>query len=279
MKKSLSIVLVLLLALLVTGCKESTSTADNFDLSQYEDGIYFATEDDFSERTGWKYVVTLEVSDGKITYVDWNGANVNGGRDKKTVDKDGDYNMVEFGGAQAEWYEQAEIAEANLLETQNPYAVTIDEDGKTDDLTGVSITVSEFFSLVEKALSNGPVGRGMYEDGTFYAEEDDYHNGYKYAVDLTVINGYIVAANWDGLPEEGDITKKQAAEEGTYGMVERGGAQSEWHEQAALAESHLLEVQDPTAIALSDSGVADEITGATITVDVFLELVAEALNN
>ena len=45
------------------------------------------------------------------------GMNKNG-ENKKLLDAAGKYNMVQFGGAQAEWSEQAAKAEQYLLELQ-----------------------------------------------------------------------------------------------------------------------------------------------------------------
>jgi len=246
--------------------------------ADYEDGIYFAQEDGFSS-SGWKYMVTLEVEDGEIVSADWNGANVNAGLDKKTTDKLGMYGMVAKGGAQAEWYEQAEKAEAYLLETQDPTAITYsDDEGHTDDISGVSIHVVEFFDLAEKALAQGPVGRGPYEDGRYFAQELTYpSSGWKYTADLTVVTGRIVAAEWDGVNKDGD-SKTVASQEGEYGMVENGGAQAPWFEQAAAAEAYLMETQDPTAVTYTDdSGHTDDISGVTIHVGEFFDLAEKAL--
>ncbi|MFP4697171.1 MAG: hypothetical protein ACLFMO_00540 [Eubacteriales bacterium] len=252
-----------------------TSNSETSLPSEYEDGIYFATEEDFSD-SGWKYAVTIEVENGEFVSVDWNGANKNGGKDKKTSSADGDYGMVEKGGAQAEWHEQAEKTEAYLLETQDPTAISYTSDeGHTDDIAGVSIHVVEFYNLVEKALSNGPVEVGHWQDGTFYAEEDDFNKGYKYTVSLTVINGNIVAANWDAISEEDEKTKKQASIDGEYGMDD--APQGPWFEQAAAVEAYLLETQDPTAVTLDEDGNSDDIAGASITVSTFFELADEAL--
>ncbi len=297
MKKfiSFSLVLVLVIALLA-GCgsnqpatneqqesNESTSSNENASNNEtkYEDGIYFAQEDGFSESSGWKYVVTLEVKDGKIVSADWNGANINGGPNKDTVSELGEYGMVANGGAQAEWHEQAEKAEAYLLETQDPTAIEYtDEEGHTDAISGVSIHVVEFFDLAEKALNKGPVGKGQYKDGNYRAEMSEFSNGWKYYADLTVINGYIVAADWDGIPEEGDKTKDEASASGEYGMVEKGGAQAPWVEQANKAEAYLLETQDPTAIEYTDEeGHTDAISGVSIHVVEFFELAEKALES
>ena len=124
----------------------------------YADGIYFATDDAFDVESGWKSVITVEVKDGKIATVDWNGASINAGKDKKTVSKDGEYNMVAYGKAQSEWHEQAALTEAYLIEQQNFDALNLTADGKTDSISGVSISVNDFQALVEKALAAGPVG-------------------------------------------------------------------------------------------------------------------------
>ena len=245
----------------------------------YADGIYFAQEDGFGS-TGWKYMATITVDGGKIVSADWNGANVNGGEDKKSVSSKGRYNMVAFGGAQAEWHEQAERAEAYLVETQDPAAITYtDDEGHTDAISGVSIHVAEFFNLAEEAMAAGPAGRGPYTDGHFHAEQPEFSgSGWKYAVDLTVVNGNIVAASWNGASTDGGTLKKVRSESGAYGMVAYGDAQAEWHEQAAAAEAYLLETQDPAAITYSDDeGHTDAIAGVSIHVTEFFELAAEAL--
>ncbi|MFW6261938.1 MAG: FMN-binding protein [Spirochaetota bacterium] len=119
-----------------------------------EDGIYFAQEDSFSERTGWKYMVTLWVEDGEITDVEWNGANSKAGTDKITRSKSGEYGMVENGGAQAPWWEQADAVEAKLLETQDPTAISFNEEGVPDAVSGVSITADTFFEVAAEALED-----------------------------------------------------------------------------------------------------------------------------
>lgn len=299
MKKivNLGLVVVLVLALLA-GCagnqpaeqpaaneqetKETTPAETPKEEAKYKDGIYFAQEDEFSPNSGWKSVVTLEVKDGKIASVDWNGAHKNGGVDKKTASKEGKYPMVEKGGAKSPWHEQAMAAEAYLIENQDPKAIEYsDNEGHTDAISGVSIHVNDFFALVEKAIENGPVEKGMYEDGTYHAEEAEFNanSGWKGTVDMTVINGNIVAVNWSGVHKDGGADKKTASVEGNYPMVEKGGAKTPWHEQATAVEAFLLENQDPTAIEYSDdAGHTDVITGVSVTVNSMFKLAEEALN-
>lgn len=266
---------------------ESTAAADQEPaasdpmMGEYEDGIYFAQEDGFSERTGWKYMVILEVEGGEIVSATWEGANRDGGTSKVVRSRSGEYGMVERGGAIAPWFEQAAATEEYLLEVQDPTAIEYTSDeGHTDAISGATIHVVEFFTLAEEALAAGPVGLGPYEDGHYYAEEAEFseRTGWKYTVDLTVVGGRIVAANWTGVHRDGGTDKKTRSMDGEYGMVENGGAMAPWFEQAIATENYLLEVQDPTAIEYtSDDGHTDAISGATIHVIEFFTLVEDAL--
>lgn len=226
-----------------------------------EDGVYFAQADEFSQKTGWKYNVTLEVEGGKVVSADWNGAHVDAGTSKKERSKSGEYGMVEKGGAMAPWWEQAEAVEAYFVESQNT--------ATPDSISGATIGLEDFFVLADKALAAGPVGYGPYKDGVYSASQAEFDHGYKYFVELTVISGYVVAANWDALAEEGGKNKQQASQDGEYGMVEKGGAKAPWWEQARAVEDYFLETQDPSQ--------PDAISGATIGLDEFYTLAGQAL--
>jgi len=291
MKKVTSLLTVVALgaALVLSGCNNQASTpataTDNTAQQtategKYKDGIYFAQQPEFAN--GWKYTVTLEVKDGKIVSADWNGANAKGGPDKDTLSASGQYGLVAKGGAQAEWHEQAQKAEAYLIQTQDPTKITYkDNEGHTDDIAGVSIHVNEFFELAKQALDAGPVGKGPYKDGAYYAEDEMYGtNGWKYFVSMTVINGNIVAADWNGLNINGGKDKDTLSADGEYGLVAKGGAQAEWHEQAQKAEAYLLQTQDPTKITYKDdAGHTDDIAGVSIHVVEFFDLAKKALDN
>ena len=226
----------------------------------YADGIYFASADDFDDSL-WKETVTITVSGGAVTAVDWNGVNINGGVDKKTWDKGGRYNMVKFGQARAEWYQQAMDAEAYLVKNQRT--------GSVDEIGSVSIHVDSFNDLVKKALAAGPVGRGPYADGAYFAIDDSYDNAWKEYVSLTVINGRIAGANWSALNSNND-DKKAYDKAGKYNMVKFGNARAEWYQQANDVESFLIKAQK--------SGTVDEIGSVSIHVDSFDALVAKALS-
>lgn len=229
--------------------------------AQYQDGIYFAQADEFPAKSGWKYNVTLEVKGGKVVSADWNGANVDAGTSKKTRSMDGEYGMVEKGGAMAPWYEQAEAVEAWFVKNQSTEM--------PDSISGATIGLEDFFALAQKALAQGPVGYGPYKDGVYSASQAEFSHNYKYFVELTVISGYVCAANWDALAEDGGKNKAQASKDGEYGMQKNGGAMAPWWEQARAVEDYFLETQDPT--------MPDAISGATIGLEEFFELTNEAL--
>ncbi|MGE4585046.1 MAG: hypothetical protein AB7C91_10400 [Sphaerochaeta sp.] len=248
--------------------------------AKYQDGVYFAMDDVYAS-SGWKETVTLTVSGGKIVKADWNGVNVNGGADKKTYDQAGKYNMVKFGKAQAEWYQQAQKAEAYLIKTQDPAAINYkDEAGHTDDIAGVSIHVSGFFGLAEKALAAGPVGRGPLADGAYFAIDEAFpSSGWKEYVSLTVINGRIAGVDWSAVNRTGD-DKKAYDKAGKYNMVKNGKAQAEWYQQAEKAEAYLIEKQDIKSLTYKDdAGHTDDIAGVSIHVNSFAALVEKALAN
>lgn len=258
--------------------ENTANEEDDEATGKYEDGIYFAMQDEFSEKSGWKDTVVVTVENGQIIDAEWNSVHKEGGLDKRTSSEIGEYGMVEKGGAIAEWHEQAELTEQYLIETQDPTGIEWDDEGKTDAIAGVTQTVSTFFELVEKALAEGPVEKGPYEDGGYYAEADEFgKTGWKDTVSLTVINGNIVSAYWNAVHEDGGDDKKTQSINGEYGMVEKGDAIAEWHEQAELAEQYLLETQDPTAIEWNDEGKTDAISGVTMVVSSFFELAQKAL--
>ncbi|MDP2816185.1 MAG: hypothetical protein Q8O19_05855, partial [Rectinemataceae bacterium] len=89
------------------------------DLSKVKDGTYFASESAFS-KSGWKDQVTLTVVGGKITAVSWNGlGNLPGVTDKKSWAAAGKYGMKKVSKLGTEWDQQAQVAEAWLVKSQD----------------------------------------------------------------------------------------------------------------------------------------------------------------
>ncbi|WNS41756.1 FMN-binding protein [Paenibacillus sp. MMS20-IR301] len=255
---------------------EATTAANaGTETGKYQDGTYYGTVDADAE-TGWQTFALLTVEGGKITKADWNAFNVkNAGDLKKKVSEDGNYGLVKIGGAQSEWHEQAALAEAYLIEKQDPAALTVDAEGKTDAVSGVSVHVSDFVGAAQAAIAAGPVAAGPYKDGGYKAEgEMDATSGWKSTVAVSVANGNIVAVNFSGVNAAGD-DKKQYSVDGKYGM-KAGGAAAEWHEEIALAEKYFLENQG-TAPTLDAEGKTDAISGVSIHVGEYFTLAQKAL--
>ena len=118
----------------------------------------------------------------------------------------------------------------------------------------------------------------MYRDGYYSAKDAEFNRGYMYFAEITVVNGFIVAADWNAFAEEDDRTKDQISADGDYPLVESGGAQAPWHVQGERAEAWLIENQDPSLINyIDDAGHTDAITGVSIHVIEFFELAEKAL--
>lgn len=286
--KKLSLMMASVLAVsMLAGCgaatqpapdkKTETAAPANATDKKMADGVYYAQQK--NADADWNYAVVLDVKDGKITNVNWTGISKDAGPDKKTLSKAGKYGMKEKAKAQAEWHEQAEKVEKFLIEKQDPAAIKVDNEGKTDAVSGVSIKVNDFTALVTEALAAGPQQPGPYKDGAYHAEQPEFEKDWKYTADFTVLNGNIVAANWNAINEKGEADKKTQSKEGKYGMKEKAKAQAEWHEQAAKVEQALIEKQDPAAITVNNEGKTDAVSGVSIKVSDFVKLAEEALKD
>ncbi len=274
MKKCITYVMVLLLSLSLVACGtaqagesgsvEAMSSASKASWG-IQDGVYFAQEADYSAKSGWKYVVVVEVKDGAIASVDWDGAHKNGGESKKTKSLNGTYGM---NGAEGTWAEQsARVVEYLMGNYATSGTMT------PDSISGASIDINPLFDLAAQALASGPVGYGPYVDGAYSAMEPVSDSSWRYTADFTVIGGYIVTANWDAVNKNGGDTKKVRSMNGEYNM---NGAEGAWHEQAARVEAALLENQGVGTITFAE-GKTDDIASVSITSDVLFNLAAEAL--
>ncbi|UNK19092.1 FMN-binding protein [Paenibacillus sp. N3/727] len=296
MKKKLSIILsgTLVLGGLLAGCggekaEEPANTekpaaeapatetpTTEAKAGEYTDGAYFA-QGEMDEKSGWQYNVTLHVEGGKIKDVNWNGSNIKAGPDKKTLSESGEYGMKEKAGAQAEWHEQAEKAEQFLVEKQDLAAITYNEEGNTDAISGVSIHVNDFVEIAQKAIQAGPTEAGPYKDGGYHAEgEMDANSGWKSTVDLTVANGKVIAAYFSGVNDKGE-DKQDFSKDGKYGMKEKGGAQAEWHEQVEKAQQFYLENQGVGSLSFNEEGKTDALSGVSVGVQEYFQLAEKAL--
>ncbi len=123
--------------------------------SYKKDGWYYAEQAAFDAKTGWKDSVLVTVVNGRVVSVVWNGASNDAKKKSKIVESTaGNYGMVKFGKAKAEWHEQAAKFEAALVAAQDPAKIAVKSDGKTDAVSGVSMTVSGIVQLALDALKS-----------------------------------------------------------------------------------------------------------------------------
>jgi len=167
MKKLLVIMTALLIAVAISGCKKEEP--GKFDKP---DGQYFAIADN---TTGYKYYTVVTIENKKITDVEWNAYNVDGGAmkclgaDKYECAKDGNYGM-ESRATKGEWDVQADNTTNWIVKNQKVKSDITFTDGKTDAISTVSITTEELFDLITEALASTAVVKGDYEDGYYYVE-------------------------------------------------------------------------------------------------------------
>ena len=137
----------------MTGCsKDSKNTSsDNTQTEQkveatFTDGTYTAKAD--QEENGYTSQVSISVENGKITAVDWDAVDADG-RTKKEKANAGEYVMTEDG---PNWTEQSEALAKYVVEHQSLDGLTMNEDGKTDVVASVSISINSFVELVQKCM-------------------------------------------------------------------------------------------------------------------------------
>ena len=164
MKKRILFVLMalVLVASMFAGCSAA----------KYKDGVYFA-KGEFSND--WRDFVVVTVEKGKITDAYWGGTNTVPQGDKRVISENGGYDMVTYGGAKSQWFEQAKACEDWLLKNQDPAkfdSLYSDAEGHTTALTtdtgaSVSIHVKGFFALAhqryqrQRQCSQAP-GNGLF---------------------------------------------------------------------------------------------------------------------
>ena len=149
MKKYFGIAFSLLLCFFVlTGCEKVES-------GNYKEGTYYGT---YTDTYGGAESVS-----SAIVYVDASGMIKSVFLDN-TYTKDGvlttkkalgdAYNMKPASEVGKEWYEQVNLIEAKVIENQDMAFITLDDDGKTDSIAGVTMKVNALYEALKVALDN-----------------------------------------------------------------------------------------------------------------------------
>ena len=321
MKKTLALVMCLALAMsaLLVGCGEKKAKTLKFGMGVYASvpAVTDATAD--KEGSGKLDVTVAAVTvdaDGKIVAcaLDTASNTVNFTTEGKAVAKTEfktkyelgkDYNMVTYGGAKKEWYEQADAFEAFVVgKTLDEVKALVAEGNKgTQDVVnaGCTIMIHEFVGAIEKAYNAAKESNVTAENTlkvtaateqtcTDATADKDGSNKVSTTFFAAAVDaeGKVVAAASDCVELAFTFTTKGAStlntskavvskkEAGTdYGMVAFGNAKKEWFEQAAAFDAACVgKTATEIAALIGNDGkaVADvQAAGCTIYVSGFVK--------
>ena len=110
------------------------------------DGTYTASGQ--PDSNGYTDQVSITVENGAVTAVTWDAV-MEDGTSKSVLSENGEYTMTEDG---LTWKEQSEALCSALIENQSLSFLNPNEEGKTDAVSGVSISVSGFMNLAQQCL-------------------------------------------------------------------------------------------------------------------------------
>lgn len=139
MKRLYYVLIIMAILVGVVGCQSKPV---------YKEGIYNGTAEEASENSIATAKVVIDKS-GKIesVYID----ETYQGTTKKTLGAD--YNMKKFNPeAIGEWYEQVSKLEDAIVKHQGIKFIDLNEEGKTDAVSGCTIKVDALYKAVNDAL-------------------------------------------------------------------------------------------------------------------------------
>ena len=250
--------------------EEEAETAQAEDL-ELQDGTYEAKADG-PDNNGYTDQVTITVADGKITEAVWESVDGDGNK-KSEQSENGQYVMTEDGPT---WAEQSKALGQALVENQSLGFLTMDNQGKTDAVSGVSISVGGFADLAQKCIDQA-AGKTevVLQDGTYEAKADGPdNNGYTDQVTITVADGKITDAVWESVDSDGN-KKSEQSENGQYVMTEDGPT---WAEQSKALGQALVENQSLGFLTMDNQGKTDAVSGVSISVGGFADLAQKCID-
>lgn len=120
----------------------------------YKEGEYTGTAvDSYGGQENTASAKVTINSEGKITdvYLDTTYTTKDGvSTTKKTLGDD--YNMMSNPNAAGEWFEQVEKLEQAVVDNQGIDFLNLDDDGKTDAVSGCTIVIDALYEALENAL-------------------------------------------------------------------------------------------------------------------------------
>jgi major membrane immunogen (membrane-anchored lipoprotein) len=103
----------------------------------YKDGWYYYEQPNF-DKSGWKETVLVTVVNGSVVDVVWNGVSNKAGTKSKILESQG--GKYKMGAKNGEWHVQSARLSAAIVAAGDPAKIALKKDGKTDAVSGVSIT-------------------------------------------------------------------------------------------------------------------------------------------
>lgn len=317
MKKLICMVLsVLMLATALVACDKAPSEQPEATLKMGM-GVYTATPtttDATEDKDGQgKVAITAAVitvdADGKVVacQLDTADLTVKFTADGKAVASDGfktkyeqgkDYNMVTYGGAAKEWFEQADAFETVVVDktlAEIKALVAEGNKGNSDVIgAGCTIMVNEFVGAIEKAFANLAdsaatassalkLGMNVEQSTADATEEKDGSNQVETTIFAAAVDaeGKVLTAASDCVQVKFTFTAAGASTLDTakaisskrqlganYGMVAYGGAAKEWFEQADAFNALCVgkTATEIVALCAADNYGTDEVKTAGCTV-------------
>lgn len=133
--------------------------------------------------------------------------------------------------------------------------------------------------MLAVGLTGIAFGQVKAKDGVYFAEDKTFapESGWKEQVVVTVAGGKITKVAWNGVSNLGVADKKTVAAAGGYGMKKASKLGLEWDQEAANVEAYLVKTQNPGFDKFKQDGTTDAISGASLHVKNFYDLVNQAL--
>ena len=239
----------------------------------------------------------LDTADNTVSYtLDGKAVASNGFKTKYELGAD--YNMVAYGGAAKEWFEQADAFETFVVgKTLAEIKASVAEGDKgTADVVaaGCTIKINEFVGAIEKAFANLvdssatasstlKLGINTDQSATDATEEKDGTNQLETTFFAAAVDaeGKVLTAASDCIQVKFTFTAAGVATMDTtktistkrelganYGMVNYGGAAKEWFEQADAFNTLCVgkTASEITALCAADNYGTDEVKTAGCTI-------------
>lgn len=151
MKKVLISLLAVLCIFGIAGCEKVSS-------GEYKKGTYYGSaEDDFNGEKNTAIAVITVDDNGKIISVYVDSTYTANGVTSTKKSLGSSYGMKTgdsaYGVSNKEWYEQASYLEQAVVDHQGVDFLTIDDNGKTDTISGCTIKVDALKTAVANALA------------------------------------------------------------------------------------------------------------------------------